>query len=98
MLNDSKNKMLGSIVPLFVYLLTKIKQSSLKIDHRVPYFAHKIDLRRPSRKIIKSDFEFKLSILKQSIAYKNNSMPGYINQINTLNVVELWHDVDTELR
>ena len=49
------------------------------INHRVPNFADKINLRRFFWKVIKDYFKFEFSILIDAKAYEYHSMPNYIS-------------------
>lgn len=78
--NDCENKVLTSIVPLFLNLGPKIEQSSLEINHRVPNLAYEIDFWRSSWEVIKSDFELVFRIFIEPISHKHNTMPDYIKR------------------
>ena len=79
-LDNCENEVLSSIIPLFFDLSTEIKESSFKVDHRMPYFTHEIDFWRSSGEIIKGELKLVLGILVKSIPDKYNSMPYWIRK------------------
>ncbi len=67
--------MLRAIIPLFFDLAAKIKEPSIKIDHGMPDFTHKVDFGRPSGEIIKGNLELILSIFVEPIPDKDDTVP-----------------------
>jgi hypothetical protein len=68
--------MLRAIIPLFLDLGAKIKKPSIKINHRMPHFTHKVYFRRSSGEIIKGNLELILGIFEEPIPDKDNTMPN----------------------
>ena len=79
-LDNGEYEMLRAIIPLFLDLCTKIKKPSIKINHRMPYFTHKVYFRRPSGEIIKCNLELILGIFEEAIPDKDNTMPNWIKR------------------
>lgn len=75
-LDDCEDEMFGAVVPIFLYIFSKVESAVFWVDHGMVDFWDEGDLWGFSGELIECDFELESCVFVEAVADEEDSVPG----------------------